>query len=59
MYLTREQAAAGELCRGCGLPVIDNLGNWPGTMYLTDKQRGHLRRRPGALPRDASGLLHG
>lgn len=27
MYLTREQAAAGEACRGCGLPVIDNLGN--------------------------------
>ncbi len=39
MYLTREQAAAGEPCRGCGLPVIDNLGNWPGTMYLTDEQR--------------------
>lgn len=31
-YLTREQAAAGEPCRGCGLPVVDNLGNWPGTM---------------------------
>lgn len=27
MYLTREQAAAGEPCRGWGLPVIDNLGN--------------------------------
>jgi hypothetical protein len=39
MYLTREQAAAGEPCHGCGLPVIDNLGNWPGTMYLTDEQR--------------------
>lgn len=39
MYLTREQAAAGEPCRGCGLPVIDNLGDWPGTMYLTDEQR--------------------
>lgn len=39
MYLTREQAAAGEPCRGCGLPVIDNLGSWPGTMYLTDEQR--------------------
>jgi hypothetical protein len=39
MYLTREQAAAGEPCRGCGLPVIDNLGNWPGTMHLTDEQR--------------------
>lgn len=39
MYLTREQAAAGDPCHGCGLPVIDNLGDWPGTMYLTDEQR--------------------
>lgn len=38
-YLTREQAAAGEACRGCGLPVIDNLGSWPGTMHLTPEQR--------------------
>lgn len=39
MYLTREQAAAGEPCRGCGLPVTDNLGNWPGSMYLTPEQK--------------------
>ncbi len=39
MYLTREQAAAGDPCRGCGLPAIDNLGNWPGTMYLTPEQK--------------------
>jgi len=39
MYLTHEQAATGEACRGCRMPVIDNLGNWPGTMYLTDEQR--------------------
>ena len=39
MYLSREQAVAGELCRSCGLPVIDNLGKWPGTMYLTPEQR--------------------
>ena len=39
MYLTREQAAAGELCRGCGLPVIDNLGSWPGTMHLSPEER--------------------
>lgn len=32
-------AAAGEPCRGRGLPVIDNLGNWPGTMYLTPEQK--------------------
>lgn len=39
MFLTREQAAAGEPCRGCGLPLIDNLGDWGGTMYLTPEQR--------------------
>jgi hypothetical protein len=39
MYLTRAQAFAGEPCRGCGLPVIDNLGSWPGTMYLTPEER--------------------
>ncbi|HEX4402818.1 MAG TPA: hypothetical protein VHZ98_15970 [Galbitalea sp.] len=39
MYLTREQAAAGEPCRGCGLPVIDNLGSWPPLRQLNEKQR--------------------
>lgn len=39
MYLTHEQAAAGKPCRGCGLPVIDNLGDWPGTMHLTPEQK--------------------
>lgn len=39
MYLTREQAAAGEPCRGCGLPVIDNRGSWPATMNLTADER--------------------
>lgn len=39
MQLTLEQAAAGEPCRGCGLPIIDNLGSWPGTMYLTPEDR--------------------
>lgn len=38
-YLTREQAAAGEPCRGCGLPVVDNLGDWGGTMHLTPDER--------------------
>lgn len=38
-YLTGEQAAAGEPCRGCGLPVIDNLGNWPEGMCLTPEQK--------------------
>lgn len=39
MYLTRDQAAAGEPCRGCGLPVIDNLGPWAPLMHLTDQER--------------------
>jgi hypothetical protein len=39
MYLTREQAAAGEPCRGCGLPVIDNLGSWPPLMRLSPEER--------------------
>lgn len=39
MYLTRDQAAAGEPCRGCGLPVIDGLGSWPPLMHLSDPER--------------------
>lgn len=39
MYLGREEAANGEPCRGCGLPVIDNLGDWPATMYLSPSER--------------------
>ncbi|WP_416442563.1 hypothetical protein AB3K78_09115 [Leucobacter sp. HNU] len=39
MYLTREQAAARELCRGCGLPIMDGLGDWPPLMQLSDEER--------------------
>lgn len=39
MYLSYEEAANGEPCRGCGLPVIDNLGDWPATMYLSPDER--------------------
>ncbi|KAB1640678.1 hypothetical protein [Gulosibacter chungangensis] len=39
MYLTREEAAAGKPCHGCSLPVIDNLGSWPGTMHLSPEER--------------------
>lgn len=39
LYLTREEAIAGGPCRGCGLPVIDNLGDWPPTMHLTPEER--------------------
>lgn len=39
MYLTAEQAAAGELCRGCELPIMDGLGSWPPLMQLSDEER--------------------
>lgn len=39
MFLTRDQAAAGEPCRACGLPVIDGLGSWPPLMHLTEHER--------------------
>jgi hypothetical protein len=39
MYLTREEAAAGAHCRGCGLPVIDGLGDWGPLMKLSPEQR--------------------
>lgn len=36
---TYEELLAGEPCRGCGLPIIDGLEPFPGTMYLTPEQR--------------------
>jgi hypothetical protein len=39
MYLTREEARAGALCRGCGLPIVDNRGSWPPLMHLTGEER--------------------
>ncbi len=39
MFLTRDQAVAGEPCGACGLPVIDGLGSWPPLMHLTEQER--------------------
>ncbi|WP_029253505.1 hypothetical protein [Paraoerskovia marina] len=39
MYLTREGAQAGALCRGCGLPAADKLGERPPLTHLTDQER--------------------
>jgi hypothetical protein len=39
MFLTREQAAAGDPCRGCGLPVTDGLESFPPHMYLAPEER--------------------
>ena len=39
MYLTREQAQAGEPCRSCGLPVIDGTGyESKGSMHWTPEE---------------------
>ncbi|MBC6463343.1 hypothetical protein [Actinomadura sp. HBU206391] len=38
-YMTREELEAGVPCRGCGEPIIDGLGSFPGTMYLTPEQK--------------------
>lgn len=37
--LTRAELEAGVCCRGCGLPVIDELGDWPPLMLLTDEEQ--------------------
>lgn len=39
MYLIREEAQAGALCRGCGLPAVVILGERPLLMHLTDQER--------------------
>lgn len=37
--LSWEEYRAGVACRGCGEPMYDGLGDWPGLMYLTDEQK--------------------
>ncbi|MGW1143547.1 hypothetical protein ACWD6I_00505 [Streptomyces sp. NPDC002454] len=40
--LTWDEYKAGVPCRGCGEPMYDGLGSWPGLMYLTvEEQRDH------------------
>jgi hypothetical protein len=43
-YLTREKLEAGAPCRGCGLAIIDELGDWPPLMLLTDEERTERER---------------
>ncbi|MGE0307165.1 MAG: hypothetical protein AB7Q27_15560 [Acidimicrobiia bacterium] len=38
-YLTREELEAGEACRGCGLPGMDRLGDWPRPKDRTPEQQ--------------------
>lgn len=39
MYLTRAELEAGAHCRGCGLPVIDGLGDRPALTKMGDDER--------------------
>lgn len=39
LRLTRAELEAGVPCRGCGLPIIDDLEPFPALMHLTDAQR--------------------
>jgi hypothetical protein len=38
-YLSRAELEAGEHCRGCGLPILDGLGDWYPLNQLTPEQR--------------------
>jgi hypothetical protein len=37
--LSREEFDAGELCRGCGQPIVDGRGDWPPLLKLTPEER--------------------
>lgn len=37
--LTKTELEEGVPCRGCGLPILDGLGDRPPLLKLTDKQR--------------------
>ena len=38
-YLSRAELEAGVHCRGCGLPIIDGLGQRPPLLKMTDEER--------------------
>lgn len=37
--LSWDEYKAGVPCRGCGEPMYDGLGSWPGLMYLTEEEK--------------------
>ncbi|MFF7500716.1 hypothetical protein ACFZBM_14885 [Streptomyces lavendulae] len=37
--LSWDEYEAGVPCRGCGEPMCDGLGDWPGLMYLTEEEK--------------------
>ncbi len=50
MYLTREQALAGEPCRSCGLPVIDGSNHErKGSMYWTPDEKAEYDAEDAAF----------
>lgn len=50
MYLTREQALAGEPCRSCGLPVIDGSNHErKGSMYWTPEEKAEYDAEDAAF----------
>lgn len=38
-HLTRAELEAGVDCRGCGLPILDDLGPWPPLLRMGDSER--------------------
>jgi hypothetical protein len=40
--LSREELEAGVPCRGCGLPIIDGLGDRPPLLKLTEAERAEF-----------------
>lgn len=50
MYLTREQALAGEPCRSCGLPYIDGSNHErKGSMYWTPEEKAEYDAEDAAF----------
>ena len=50
MYLTREQALAGEPCRSCGLPYIDGSNHErKGSMYWTPEEKSEYDAEDAAF----------
>lgn len=43
-YLSRAEFEAGEPCRGCGEPLLDRRGDFPGLMHMTSEQREEYDR---------------
>jgi hypothetical protein len=49
IYLSRAELEAGEHCRGCGLPILDGLGDWYPLNQLTPEQRAEYEQANAAF----------